>query len=352
MQKIFDSSVDLISITDLQGRFQFVSKSHDVLGYDAEDLIGKNAIDYVHPDDLVSLNDIFGRIVNFQEQQTADYRYRMSNGEYLWFETTGTMLTRDDGTPEQILFNTRDITERKEAEQLLDRQRQLLRTIIDSIPQPIYVKDVEGRKQIANKTDYHYSGFEREEDLIGKSDSDIWSPEIATPFVADDQRVLMHGESVIDREEQLITRNGHVIWQLTTKLPLYESDGTISGLVGIGRDITERKQAEEEIQHQLAEKETLLREVHHRIKNNMGQIESLLSFQADSAEGAEVKSALNTAMSRVRSTRILYEKLLVGKGHEEVSMKDYLESLIELLVEIYNLISRRNYTYTGGETPK
>ena len=107
-------------------------------------------------------------------------------------------------------------------------------------------------------------------------------------------------------------------------------------IVAFFRDVTKRKQAEEEIQRQLAEKETLLREVHHRIKNNMAQIESLLSIQADSAESAEVKAALNTTMSRVRTTRTLYEKLLVGKDHREVSVKDYLESLIESHVEVYN----------------
>jgi len=80
----------------------------------------------------------------------------------------------------------------------------------------------------------------------------------------------------------------------------------------------------------------LMKEMNHRIKNNMGQIESLLSLQADSAESVEVQCALNTAISRVRSTRTLYEKLLIGKGYQDVSMQDYLESLIESHVEVYN----------------
>lgn len=135
-------------------------------------------------------------------------------------------------------------------------------------------------------------------------------------------------------EENLDLPGGKRTW-FTTLTPMFDQ-GEIKHLVGAAHDITDRKQAEEEIQHQLTEKETLLREVNHRIKNNTAQIESLLSIQADSGENTEVKSALNTAMSRVQTTHILYEKLLVAKDHEEVSIKDYLESLIESLVEVYN----------------
>jgi len=117
---------------------------------------------------------------------------------------------------------------------------------------------------------------------------------------------------------------------------LKDENGRGLGFLGIIRDITDRRHAEEEIQHQLAEKETVLKEVHHRIKNNMAQVESLLSIQSDNAEGAEAKSLLQEAASRLRSTRTLYEKLLIGTGYEEVSIKDYLESLIDSLLEVYN----------------
>ena len=107
-------------------------------------------------------------------------------------------------------------------------------------------------------------------------------------------------------------------------------------VIGTAQDITEHKQAEEEAQRLLAEKETLLKEVHHRLKNNLAQVESLLSIQADSADSADVKSALNKAVSRVGSTRTLYEKLVVGESYEEVPMRAYLESLIDSLVKVFN----------------
>ena len=98
--------------------------------------------------------------------------------------------------------------------------------------------------------------------------------------------------------------------------PIFDGDGRLIRIAESRIDITERKLAEEEIQRQLAEKETLLNEVHHRIKNNMAQVESLLSIQADSADSAAVKSALHEASSRVRTTRALYEKLLIGTDYQ------------------------------------
>ncbi|MBN2771299.1 MAG: hypothetical protein JXR90_11445 [Spirochaetes bacterium] len=107
----------------------------------------------------------------------------------------------------------------------------------------------------------------------------------------------------------------------------------MSRLIG---EIIERKKAEDEIKRQLSAKETLLKEVHHRIKNSITQVEGLLSLQADSTGNDNVKDALNEAISRVRSIRTLYEKLLIGKGYKSVSIKNYIESLVESLESIYS----------------
>lgn len=101
-------------------------------------------------------------------------------------------------------------------------------------------------------------------------------------------------------------------------------------------EITERKHAEREIQKQLDEKELLLREVHHRVKNNIANVESLLSLQAGSTENAEAKATLQGAISRVQSMRVLYDKLLLSKELHEVSVKDYAEGLIDSLVMFFD----------------
>lgn len=137
--------------------------------------------------------------------------------------------------------------DRKQAEKDLRNERLLLRTVIDNIPDSIYCKDIVGRKTLANKTELNYSGAKSETEVLGKTDFELYPKELADGFFADDQLVIQTGQSVINREEYVIDSVGQKHWLLTSKLPIKDEYGNISGLVGIGRDITDRKQTEEEL---------------------------------------------------------------------------------------------------------
>lgn len=100
-------------------------------------------------------------------------------------------------------------------------------------------------------------------------------------------------------------------------------------------DITERKQTEEEIQKQLTEKSILLKEVHHRIKNNIASIEGLLSMQLQSVSNPEAVSALQDAIGRVSGMRVLYDKLLISDEYKDISVKNYIESLIAAVLALF-----------------
>lgn len=118
----------------------------------------------------------------------------------------------------------------------------MLRTVIDNIPDSIYCKDAACRKTLANAADVRNMGAKSEADVLGKDDFAFFPKEIAEKFFADDQAVIQTGKPVINREEYILDEHGKKRWLLTSKLPLRDRDGQIIGLVGIGRDITERKQ--------------------------------------------------------------------------------------------------------------
>lgn len=251
---------------------------------------------------------------------------------YVWLSITATPLFYPgEDTPYQSYATFDDITERKEIERALVDQQQFLETILQTTVVGFWVFLVDGTISMVNEAYCRMSGYTRDE-LVGMVIDDVEVCEDIQEIFERIERIMKKGSEVIETQHR---RKDGTVFDEEVSLSRLDRLEEIC-VVCFCRDITERKRAEEEIQRQLALKDTLLKEVHHRIKNNMAQIENLLLIQADSAGSADVKTALKQATSRVRSTRTLYEKLLIGKDYVEVSMKEYLEGLIDLLVEVYD----------------
>jgi PAS domain S-box-containing protein len=153
--------------------------------------------------------------------------------KHLWF-----------GNTELHVAVARNVTERKQAEEAIAHERQLLRTLIDLLPETFYIKDLDSRFIIANETLAKHFGKETPAQVLGLSDAELFPAELAAEFRAEELKVF-GGEPLIDREDSVIFPNGRKYTLLTTKVPFRDSQGRIQGLVGIGRDITERKQTEE-----------------------------------------------------------------------------------------------------------
>ncbi|HEY7890451.1 MAG TPA: GGDEF domain-containing protein [Steroidobacteraceae bacterium] len=134
-------------------------------------------------------------------------------------------------------------------EEALRRERRLLRAIIDSLPASIYAKDVQSRFIACNALVAQCMGTTPAE-AIGKTDFDFFPPEMAEAFFADEQALIRSGHALIEREELVLDRStGDVRHFATTKVPFRDHAGNIVGIIGIGRDITERKRADERIRH-------------------------------------------------------------------------------------------------------
>ncbi len=143
------------------------------------------------------------------------------------------------------LIFVRDITERKRAAETIVYERQLLRTLLDLLPDGVYIKDLDSRFLMANETLARRFGKDDPAQLLGRSDMDFFPPEIAARHRADEEKVFAGG-TILEREEFVVLPNGQERKLLTTKVPFRDSQGQICGLVGIGRDITEHKLLEEQ----------------------------------------------------------------------------------------------------------
>ena len=128
---------------------------------------------------------------------------------------------------------------------VLESERKMLRTLIDHIPECMYVKDVNSCFIIANRQLAGILGIDDPQQLVGKSDYDFYPRELAVKFHDDEQRMMHSGQALFDHEEMGLDAEGKSVHMLTTKVPLRDSKGQITGIVGVGRNISERKKYEE-----------------------------------------------------------------------------------------------------------
>jgi len=178
-------------------------------------------------------------------EHAREWIHKKKNGEIIFVEIMSYAIIFNQRNARYVLIN--DVTERKKMEEKLISERKMLRTLIDNLPVTIYVKDAECRKIIANRADLDVIGALSEEEVLGKTDLDTFNNEIGQRGYADDQRVIYTGFPVLNREEDFYDANGVQRWLVTSKIPLPGEGGKIIGLVGIGHDITEQKQAQEKI---------------------------------------------------------------------------------------------------------
>lgn len=246
---ITEAANDGIVLTDENGNISFINQSGcELLGYGENEIVGKKFLAFFNSErEENKMSDIVQKAL--KEGLTAIPKEAIEtsvvnkNGKRIPVEISLSAIFLNEKW--RIVAIIRDITERKTAQEKLQRERMLLRTLIDNLPQVIYAKDAEARKTVVNRADMEIMGFDREEDALGKTDFELFPREYAEKYYADDMTVIKEGKPIINREELVIEASGKKRWILTTKIPLKDSQGNVVGLVGVGHDFTERKEAEE-----------------------------------------------------------------------------------------------------------
>ena len=155
----------------------------------------------------------------------------------------------------------RDLAVQKRMEAAITKERNLLRTLIDHLPDAVSVKDVQSHKIISNLTDVHFMGLQSEAEALGKDDFELFPKELAEGFFADDRTVIQTGQPVNNREEYVIVEQDQKRLLLTSKIPLQDEKGQTIGLVVVSRDITEQKKAEAERERLITELQDALADV-------------------------------------------------------------------------------------------
>lgn len=251
--------------------------------------IGKTDADFFSEEHaLAALEDELELLAGGDPIFGKEERETWGEGEDTWCSTTKMALRDTDGQIIGTFGISRDITDEKRAKAQLARERDLLKTIINNVPDLIFVKDRAGRFVLANTALLKVLGADSVEAVIGKTDYDFSPPELACEYVADDQIVMRSGQPLIDQEETATGLDGKDICLLISKVPLRDADGHIHGLVGVGRNITRRKLSQERLQEALEAadkanraKSDFLANMSHEIRTPMNAIIGMTDLVLD-----------------------------------------------------------------------
>ncbi|MBN1968025.1 MAG: PAS domain S-box protein [Candidatus Delongbacteria bacterium] len=168
LKNITDNLYDLVSLADLKGYFTYTSDSHNKLGWNSDDLIGRNVLEFVHPEDLNLIKLKFSDFIKKEKDSIiAIYRYRSKKGNYFWLETAGKIIRDENGKAKELLFSSRDITEKKELYEKNNLIKETYIELLNSLSEAVYVLDDNFCFLYVNEGAKKMYGYEVE-DIIGK----------------------------------------------------------------------------------------------------------------------------------------------------------------------------------------
>jgi PAS domain S-box-containing protein len=305
----------------------------------AEDLGNRGEwIDHLHPEDRDRvMATIQESVAGASDRYQYEARLQHLDGTYRWVSGIGTVVSRDEkGQATRLLGVRIDITDLKRAEEKLRRSRDLLQSVIEHVPVRVFWKDRDLRFLGGNTLFATDAGCKHPDELTGKTDFEMGWKGQAELYRADDQTVMESGLPRLDYEEPQTTPDGSAIWLSTSKVPLRDEQNQVIGILGVYQDITERKRRETALKALVSEKEALLREVHHRVKNNLALITSLMRLEAGKSREPETKSALKAMQTRIHSVLLLNETLYKTQHYSRIKLSDYLGGMATHLFRAQN----------------
>jgi PAS domain S-box-containing protein len=317
----FDSFSNCIYVNDSWSK---------ITGYLFEEVYGTDLMHVIHPDDREKVFNSLSKSLAEGRKFSDEYRFLCKNGQVKHIFGEASMRLDSNGVLLGFIGSVMDISEQHNFKEELIKYNRLFEALAEGIPDPIFVKDINGKYEFINTPAAKMIGKEIE-DIIGKTDHDVF-PEVIAKDTIEKDRAVYENEEILNYELSTVMPDGTLKTFLTTKGIIRNSLNKPIGLFGILRDITSFKENENNIKRSLTQKETLLREVHHRVKNNLQVVASLLRLQAGYIKDPESRHFFRDSQNRISTIAILHEKLYGSESFTSVELKRYVEQLMDILI--------------------
>ena len=331
-KSLFDGTLDAVFITDLKGRFIDANPAaFAMLGYTRDEIEATDFISLLHPNDEKKARKHLELLpITAGQTPILEYRLKCRDGSYVTAEIRAQLIRRP-GRENVIMGMARDVTQHRKAEAALKQSEASYRDIAEQIPGVVF--------QFLWRPDgtYFFPFISRRvRDLVGITPEQIYAdPGMALDTLHPEERkdvneILGGGAPDINQYQQdlrVIRQDGAVRWIRvdSSSKALPDGDTLWNGIVF---DVTESKEADRLLKAALLEKDVLLKEVHHRVKNNMQVISSLLNLQAGQEQDQRVLNALREAQDRVTAMALVHENLYRSHSLAEIDFRSYLDGLL------------------------
>jgi len=327
LQLILDTVPANIWFKDKHNRILRVNRAAaEAMGVPVEAIEGKTAYEifpdeaeHYYQDDLEVMHSGKPKLGTVSQLQ-------LPSGEQRWMRTDKAPYNDGQGKLAGVLVVVVDITESVRAEEMLRESEARFQSLAESSQDQIALYDRECRHLYQNPATLSVYGLAAEE-IIGKTHREAGFPEELCDLweagIVEVLRTAKPGRSVFEWEKSA----GGLLYLDLRLTPVLDKDGVVRTVLGISRDITEIKRAEEQIKASLREKEVLLREIHHRVGNNMQIVSGLLAMQSRTIEDEKALEAFRESQNRVRSLALLHERLYRSADLARIEMERYIRQL-------------------------
>lgn len=336
LKALFAAMDDVIFTLDRRGTYLYVAPTNpDLLYRPSNEILGRKLHEIFPKEKADEFSAKIKECLTKNSLVTFDYNMLIKNDIY-WFEGKITPLDK-----EKVLVVARNITARKNSIQKLVESEEKYRNLVETIEEGMAIVDVDHNFVFVNNAAAKIYGYTKEEILSMQTD-DILTSEAKA-------KLIEHYEerkkgNITKYENWNICKNGEKKLLRISSSPIFKN-GEFAGSVSIFSDITKFREASEKLKASLKEKEVMLQEIYHRVKNNMQIISSMLKLQSKYIDQNNAREIFKNSQNRVKSMSLVHEKLYLSHDLSKIDARDYFTSLMKQIFLAYgNMI--RNITYS------
>jgi PAS domain S-box-containing protein len=344
---VSNAPIGLVNV-DEKGRVEefWNPKAEEIFGWKRSEVTGKR-LPYVPNKKLDDFKKNLNRAITEKKPFITEIERVRKNGDKVYLREFVTPVTDEEGVVKKVMLLTEDITEKKKVEHALISSEQKYRDLVEASHDLVWRIDPDGRFDFINNASISILGYSPVE-MIGNSFVPFLNPDKAEETVGV-HRGVIQGNIYESFPLEMMTVKGKIRHLSATAYPIYDDKGNVVGCSGTASDITHIKEYQSQLEDSLAEKEILIKEIHHRVKNNLAVISGLFMLQSMHVDDEDTLTILQESQSRIKSIATIHEKLYQNHAFSSIEIKEYLENLIADISDTYKRKDRNISIEVTGE---